>query len=331
MKTTALISLIVLAFFFLMACNKKEDSKKETQEQTVSKSIYSLNSENAPYDEKNMKANRVPAPAPPNGMLESKMGQQSMVLQNFMLSLSGDIHFETRDILKTMRVLENAIFKLNGYVSLNQLENGYQKTEKEIVMGDSVLIRKHYKRSSTLNIHIPIAHFDSLMQCINQEAIFVDQRNLTATAQRIQFLRSQKSETQLIRWLSLLKESNLKSPNVTSTEKSQAELIRDEISNADDAAITIEEIKQKIDFAQLSLRIYEAPYIRETKQLRSTVEQQDGFFAKAWQSITKGWEGISAFLIQLLIIWPIFILLGIGIYAFRKWRKTKTDQQNKID
>lgn len=323
MKPSALFSSVIVVLFSLMACHEKESAKDEKQKATISEILYSSESANSRYDEKNMQANRVPAPAPPDGMLESKMGQQSIVLQNLMLSLSGDIHFETKDILKTMQVLENAIFKLNGYVSLNQLENGYQKTEKEILVGDSVLIRKHYKRSSTLKIHIPIAHFDSLMQCINQEAIFVDQRNLTATAQRIQFLRSQKSETQLIRWLSILKETNLKSPNLASNEKSPAELIRDEISNADDAAITIEEIKQKIDFAQLSLRIYEAPYIRETKQLRSTVEQQDGFFSKAWQSITKGWEGISAFLIQLLIIWPILILLGISIYAFKKWRKNK--------
>ena len=256
------------------------------------------------------------------------MGQQALELQSLMLSISGDISFESKDLLKTLRVLENSVFKLNGYISKNELENNYQKSDNEVVVGDSVIIRKHYKRESKLSIHIPIAFFDSLIQCINNEALFVDERNLSATAQKIQFLRTQKSETQLVRWLTLLKQMNVKSPVKETNERSPAELLRDEISNADDASITLEEIKQKIEYAQLSLRIYEAPYVREIKQLKSSIDKQDGFFALAWQSIAKGWSGITLFLIQLLTIWPILLLLSSGVYAYKKWKKTKAEQNS---
>ena len=323
MKTFPHIPLVLLMMIFSFACknkNEKFESNPEANSISLSPSLYV---QNIDVDERN----KVKSPHSNLMVLESKMGKQAMMLQELMLTISGNVNFESKDILKTTRIIEHAIFNLKGYIAINELENDYQKTEKEVIVGDSVIIRKHYKRVSNLSIHIPIVHFDSLMQTIAQEALFIDKRNLSATVQKIQFMRSQKSETQLIRWLNFLKEMNLKSPIVASTEKSSAELLRDEISNADDAAIAVEEIKQKFDYAQLSLKIYEAPYIRETKQLKATVESQDGFFSLAWQSILKGWQGISVFLIQILAIWPILIMLGIGVYVFKKWRNNKLKNQ----
>lgn len=323
MKTFPHIPLVLLMMIFSFACknkNEKFESNPEANSISLSPSLYV---QNIDVDERN----KLKSPHSNLMVLESKMGKQALMLQELMLTISGNVNFESKDILKTTRVIEHAIFNLKGYIAINELENDYQKTEKEVIEGDSVIIRKHYKRVSNLSIYIPIVYFDSLMQTIAREALFVDKRNLTATAQKIQFLRSQKSETQLIRWLNFLKEMNLKSPIVASTEKSSAELLRDEISKADDAAIAIEEIKQKFDYAQLSLKIYEAPYIRETKQLKATVEFQDGFFSLAWQSILKGWQGISVFVIQILAIWPILIMLGIGVYVFKKWRNNKLKNQ----
>lgn len=328
MKPLALIYSQVLVAFVLTACHEKKSPNEELSKAPSPDALYTSNNAPAAYDEKSVLGTALSTPRSQESRLKSTMGQQALELQSLMLSISGDISFESKDLLKTLRVLENSVFKLNGYISKNELENNYQKSDNEVVVGDSVIIRKHYKRESKLSIHIPIAFFDSLIQCIDNEALFVDERNLSATAQKIQFLRTQKSETQLVRWLTLLKQMNVKSPVKETNERSPVELLRDEISNADDASITLEEIKQKIEYAQLSLRIYEAPYVREIKQLKSSIDKQDGFFALAWQSIAKGWSGITLFLIQLLTIWPILLLLSSGVYAYKKWKKTKAEQNS---
>jgi hypothetical protein len=72
-----------------------------------------------------------------------------------------------------------------------------------------------------------------------------------------------------------------------------------------------------VDYSTLDLTI------TKPKDFKYNPENRDKFSERLKQSFSNGWYGFVDFLLIVIKIWPFWIIFGLILYFWRKYRRTK--------
>jgi len=231
-------------------------------------------------------------PSPPIDLIEKQEVIKKKIIKDGRLGLR-------------VTELENTKFRID---SLIKMHGGYYANES--------LNNSDRESSFNLKIRIPSANFEKFISDIETgdgEILYkeIDARDVTD-----QFIdletRLENKRNYLIRYNDLLKKANSVKEILEIEEKIRG--LEEEIES------TIGRLKylsDLVDYSTLDLTIL------KQKDFKYNPTKRDKFSERLKQSLSKGWYGFVEFLLFTIKIWPIWIIVTMIFYFWKKYKKTK--------
>lgn len=177
-----------------------------------------------------------------------------------------------------------------------------------------------WETTYSLTVRIPSVHFESFISAIEQgkgEVLYkeIDARDVTE-----QFIdletRLQNKRAYAKKYKDLLKRAKTVKEILEIEEKIR--YIEEEIESTSGR---LKYLGDLVDYSTLKLNIH------KKKDFKYNPDKRDKFSERIKQSLSKGWYGFVDFLLDLVMIWPFWIIIVLIIYLLKRIRRKR--KQNK--
>lgn len=217
---------------------------------------------------------------------ESKIGERKLIKR-------GDISFETSNKIKTHFQISEAVKKNKGYISKDNDENTYDRSQTKI------------------SIKVPFKNFDKLLNSISEGVKEFESKNISVNDVTEEFFdvtaRAKTKKKLEDRYIQLLKKTKTVE-EVIIVEK-ELEQVRSDIERMDGR---LRYLQNNVSYSTLNITYYKAIKITRFKNKYSD---------KVKEAFTSGFEGVKSLILVLVYLWPLIIFLIIFYFVLKKYRK----------
>lgn len=238
----------------------------------------------------------VPAAKPMSERSEAETpGRDKVSVEPRKIIKEGSIAFETADMDETRKVIMASISKHGAYVAKDRGQRYGNRIEQRLV------------------IRVPAENFDALLEHIANTAGRVESRSISLRDVTEEFVDVQarlrtKRELEK-RYLELLKEARTVK-DILPIEREIGKL-REEIESVEGR---LKYLRDRVSYSTLHVNFYQKLSALKGLTLNKL---QSGF--------STGWNNLMAFVLGLLSIWPFVILVVLGYYVIRRYRRKKRE------
>jgi hypothetical protein len=231
---------------------------------------------------------------------ESKVGATStnndiLSIDNPKLIKQAEMRMEVESLKEKTDAIKLIISNYKGYISSMNFSNTYSTSENSLI------------------IKIPSNQFDLTIDAISKQAKYLESKTIRIDDVSEEYIDVEaRIKTKLEveqRYLDILRNKAKTVKDVLEAEE-QLRLIREEIE-AKQARLNV--LKNQVAYSTLTLSVYEKIDVKNAPE-----PNELSFFKKTGNALKGGWEFIEVLFLGALYIWPIWILLFIGIYFYRK-------------
>ena len=273
MKKVTLL-LLVLSLFFIWSCGNKANESSVAMDE-----VTELSELKTPQ-----------AAAKKEAKLEDKQASE----YDRKITKTGDINFETKDIVKTKSAIQKQVKALKGYIESDEIST-YDE-----------------RKSNTLTIRIPSSSFDTLINNVAEQATKIDSREVRlsdVTEEYIDLDKRLKTKKELeVRYIQLLQKAT-KVEEILKIEEQMGKL-REDIESTEGR---FRYLNGQVDYSTLNVTFYES-------------NPDYNFWNRIGNGFSNGWETLLTFVVMLANLWAV-ILLATGIIFFiRYWRKKRKNR-----
>jgi len=217
---------------------------------------------------------------------------------------TADIQFEVAGVHDALKEIKSKLAGHNGYIS----------EENEETSGN--------RHTYNLIIRVPNQDFDSLVDLVTKDRLKVDYKRISSedvSEQYYDILTRLENEKEIEkRYLELLNKARSVS-DILEIEREVGK-IRSEIESKEGI---IKRLENRIAFSTINLRFY------QVIDYKFIPENRPGFIERIKESLHSGWRGFVSFTIFLFKIWPLILIVFVGIYFFRKRAKKRKNKKVK--
>lgn len=273
MKKVTLL-LLVLSLFFIWSCGNMANESSVAMDE-----VTELSELKTPQ-----------ADAKKEAKLEDKQASE----YDRKITKTGDINFETKDIVKTKSAIQKQVKALKGYIESDEIST-YDE-----------------RKSNTLTIRIPSSSFDTLINNVAEQATKIDSREVRlsdVTEDYIDLDKRLKTKKELeARYIQLLQKAT-KVEEILKIEEQMGKL-REDIESTEGR---FRYLNGQVDYSTLNVTFYES-------------NPDYNFWNRIGNGFSNGWETLLTFVVMLANLWAV-ILLATGIIFFiRYWRKKRKNR-----
>lgn len=206
---------------------------------------------------------------------------------------TSHLKFETKDLDDSYRNIITAVKANNGFVQDDNSNKSYNTITRHLV------------------IRIPTTNFQTAIDSISKNVSYFDSKRISAKDVTEEFIdleaRLKAKQTLEKRYLELLN----KAKNVKEILEIERELsnIREEIEAKQGR---LKYLQNKVSLSTINIEFY---------KLTSEAPITTSYGTKMWNAVKGGFNGISVFFLGILYVWPLIVIVGIGIFLLRQWLK----------
>ena len=225
--------------------------------------------------------------------------QQVSYIKDKKIIKDANIGVKVDDYNSYRPTLDSSIYKLNGYISNENLE------------------KNDYNIQCYISIRLPANDFETFLSFLEEGPIKLLHKNVSARDVTEEFIDIEarlktKKEVEK-RYIELLsKARNIK--EILEVEE-KLRIIREEIEAREGR---LKYLKNQVAFSSVHLQI--------TQDLDYKYEpiKEKSFLQRLWKSIHGGWKGFIAFLLFLVRIWPVILIGIVTFYYIRRVSRKKS-------
>ncbi len=232
---------------------------------------------------------------------------------------TGDIKFKVANVHKATEKIEDLTAKYSGFVVNSDLKNEEGRTTENRYAKDTLVLVKEITVKGEIKLRVPAEKLDSLVRELNEILVFLDYRILRREDVTLRYAALQKQKERLQSFERRQKHNiDTRGGNLENRTYAEEELLNKQMQQ-DDKELQKLELDDQVKYATITLWIYQPPVVISEKiyDFNYIEDLQPGFWERLWDSITKGWTGVGNVIVGLITIWPIIILVIIGIFVYR--------------
>jgi hypothetical protein len=202
-------------------------------------------------------------------------------------------------------------FQVEQYtVAMEKIRTLITKHESYIASEDQD--NNTYRINNTLVIRVPNAQFESLVKGVSTLAYRLDYnrvnaRDVTAEFVDVQARIKAKKEVEA-RYYEILQSAH--TVNEVLEVEDKIRVIREELEAAQGR---LKLLSDQVSYSTVTLNLYE--------QLDQAQVSEAGFWSEMGDGLGRGWEGFLFLFIGLAHIWPILLIIIIGLFILRRYLK----------
>lgn len=234
---------------------------------------------------------------------------------------TAQAQFRVKDVYASALAIEDAAAQQGGFVVDNRIAAQTLGVRRQPA-GDGKLIElAEYTVQGTLVVRVPSDNTQAFLRAIAPQMAFLDQRNFQANDVQFDLLRralarQREQQTQEELGEAMREGDRLDRKAEVIAARGDARMQRDE------ALVQQKEYEDRIAFSTINLSLYQSAKIRQTELVDTEAvfrRHGPGFFARLFDALRVGWYGVLDLLIALLHVWPLWLALGLALYALRRW------------
>jgi hypothetical protein len=286
----------VLIFLFLISasCNTSSDYKNEA----IALESVDLRDDFKSVDAKDDLDEKIADKS--NGLTTTQSNQllESNIPKDLKIIKTASTRYKVKNIEQALSKIKQVMYVNGGYISELRYDKNY------------------HEKQNRFTIKIPKENFDGMLDGIQKFAEETDYVNISTTDVTEKYLDVQtrlKTKLEVKERLEAVLRKNAKTVKDILATEAQLRVIQEEIEAAQGK---IKYMSSRVAYSTIQVEIYETITYKE-----KPVSYEKGFGAKAKEGLLAGWSFIQNLAIGILYIWPIILLLIIGIILFRRWRK----------
>ena len=235
---------------------------------------------------------------------------------------TADAEFRVKDVYQSAIAIENIVANQGGFVLTNQIKANTDNVNRYRIGNAKLLELAEYTVRGNLSVRVPSDKTQDFLRALIAQIDFLDQRNFEARdvqfdllRKQLEFLRSQEAQKQL---------GDLNTaPGGISDKAAIISGQNDAKANRDEAAVVQKEVEDRVAFSTINLSLYQLSKVRKTEidDVDAIAKaSRPGFFSRLFDSVAVGWYGLLDLLIQFIALWPLWLGIGVAIFAIRRLR-----------
>ena len=231
--------------------------------------------------------------------------------------------FRVKDVYQSALAIEDAVAAQGGFVVKNDIAAEIDDIRRRSLGNGQLVELAEYTVHGELTVRVPSDKTQPFLRSIIGQMEFLDKRNFAAADAQFALLREQLAYQRNQEAQQELGEANeeggkLGQKVAVISARSGAR------SGRDEALIAQKEFEDRVAFATLDLSLYQLPKLRRTEMadMEAAVRQNSpGFFTRLGKSLSTGWYGVLEVCLQLVKVWPLWLLVLFGAWAIRRIRR----------
>lgn len=224
----------------------------------------------------------------------------SNIPENLKIIKTASTRYKVKDIGKALADIKQMLYTNDGYISELRYDKNYEE------------------KKNRFTIKIPKEKFDIVLDGIQKFAEETDYVNISTTDVTEKYMDAQTrldTKIEVKERLEAVLRKNAKTVKDILATESQLRIIQEEIEVVQGK---LKYMSNRVAYSTIQVEIYETIEYKE-----QPVAYKKGFGVKLKASLLTGWNFIQELLLGILSIWPIVILIIIGLIFFRRWRKNR--------
>jgi len=224
----------------------------------------------------------------------------SNIPSNLKIIKTASTRYKVKNIEQALVNIKQMMNLHGGYISELRYDNNYNE------------------KKNRFTIKIPKENFDTVLDGIQKFAEQTDYVNISTTDVTEKYLDAQtrlQTKLEVKERLEAVLRKNAKTVKDILATENQLRVIQEEIEVVQGK---LKYMSNRVAFSTIQVEIYETIEYKE-----QPVAYKKGFGTKLKESLLTGWNFIQELLLRVLSIWPIVILVVVGLIFLRRWRKLR--------
>jgi hypothetical protein len=259
--------------------------------------------------------------APTDAQLTSSAATYSDTQRKFIRTAQAK--FRVKEVYQSALAIEDAVAAQGGFVIKNDIATNIDSIRKRSLGNGQLVELAEYTVRGELTVRVPSEKTQAFLRSIIGQMEFLDTRSFVATDAQFALLREQlayQRNQEAQQELGDAKEEGGKLGQKAAVISARS----DAKSGRDEALIAQKEFEDRVAFATLDLSLYQLPNLRRTEMadMEAAVrENGPGFFTRLGKSLSTGWFGLLEVGLQVVKLWPLWLVLLLGVVVVRRLRR----------
>lgn len=275
----------------------------------------------APADTPAPQAASAAADAPTTAQLASSAATYTDAQRKFIRTAHAE--FKVKDVYQSALAIEDVVAAHGGFVVKNDVDTQVGVVQRRPKGGGKLLELAEYTVHGSLTVRVPSDRTQEFLRAIVTQMEFLDGRSFEARDAQFELLRQQlawRRNQEAQQDIGAAVEDGGKLG-----QKADAISARNDAKSArDEALIAQKEFEDRVAFSTIELSLHQSPRIRQTELIDTEAvfaQNSPGFFNRLGSALSVGWYGVLDVLLALMQVWPLWLLIAAGIWAWRRWRR----------
>lgn len=233
------------------------------------------------------------------------------------------LRFKVEDVVAATATIERAILQKQGLIMNSSISNAKISATSYNISKDSTLVISYNELTGSLSLRVPKDVLDETLREIAPLATEIDYRTLEARDETFNIIWNHMTEQRKQRKAQRLGNS-ISSRSGKLSDVVDAENSRDQAEEtADRVKLNNMILEDQIEYSNIEIQLYQ-DRIESRKMIENpiTIESyKPGFGQKFGDALANGWNAVCVFFLLLVNIWPLLLIIGIGVFIFIRYRK----------
>lgn len=208
----------------------------------------------------------------------------------------AQVNFTAKDVVKTALEIDKLTFQAGGFIEQKNISFDVLDVKTQKIADGKIRVFEKVDPHAEIIVRVPS---DKAALYVNQLLplmYFLNQQQYSAKRFELRLLEEKIGQTQTV---------------PSDTKQSQL----NEISR-----LTQLEVQDRVRFSTISIAIKQPAMVRESLDVDVAAVARlngDSFWKRAWEGVQYGWQFILDLLVILVTIWPLYLLVFIGLIIYR--------------
>lgn len=234
---------------------------------------------------------------------------------------TAELRIKVKEVKKSLAELESLAKSIGGFVEYSNIESSELGTTTKTISKDSLLQVTEYTVFGNITLRVPVTSFDSVVNVIQNAALFLNYRRTSAEDISLQYLenslKANVTEKSGNRIKNAVDTKGKKLEDIVDAERTASSMEETAISNK----IANFALQRRVNFSSIQVNLHQANQIyKEVVTNINITDYKPSFGRRFLYALGNGWNGLVTFFIFLVNIWPLLALVFV-VYVLIRTRK----------
>ena len=294
MNNKFLLTLLCVAL--LSGCSKKteEASSADASQDSVAVANEAVQSAEAESASADNEPNTTPVSEQKPDVILS--AQPNPAEANRRMVREANVNFTAKDVVKTALDIEKITLDAGGFIEQKNIDFNVVDKQTQKIADGKIKVFEKVDPFAAMIIRVPSEKAAGVVNQLLPLMYFLNQQQYSAKRYELRLLQDKISQTQFV-------PSDTKNKQLNEIDR-----------------LTQLEVNDRVRYSTITIAIGQPTLVRERIDIDIDAVARlngDNFWKRAWNGIQYGWQFVLDLLVVLITIWPLYLLIIIGMFIYR--------------